>query len=200
MKKRKNDWLSPRAPLLTRRRIVGLALLAILLASGFHLLRNSFGGQPQTLALSANGGALSFEQAASKVLDQYPNAIITKLELEEDDPGENDALLWEVHIRDADGQNRHLYLDAYTGETVKLERTPKTSSAFIAPAISYQEAVNRALSAYGASFVSEVSYHDSATWHVHLQNSADNARAVVKVNAHNGDIVDIENKSAPRRP
>lgn len=161
MEKRKNDWLSPRAPLLTRRRIVGLALLAVLLASGFHLLRDSFGGQPQNLSLSASGGALSFEQAASKVLDQYPNATITKLKLEEGGPRENGALLWNVHLRDADGQIRHLHLDASTGETVKLAQPPKTPSAFIVPAISYQDAVNRALSAYGASFVSEVSYHDS---------------------------------------
>lgn len=197
MNKRKNDWIA--SPLITRRRLIGVALMAVLLAGGFHILRDTVVARSQNIVLS-DDATISFETATSIALASYPNARVNKVKLHEG--GLHKTPLWHIHLHDADGDVHHVHIDISTRTIVATKQPKKSPAPMVADAISYQEAASIALGAYEASQVTEISYHNSAPhseyaglWHVHI-NGQDGTRAIIKIDAQSGVIIatDVKNR------
>ena len=72
----------------------------------------------KTVELSNSGAIMPFEKLDAAALAQHPEASILDTELEE----ANGRYIYQVDVRDAQGQEWDLELDAVTGEVLKNKK------------------------------------------------------------------------------
>lgn len=93
-------------------------LAAVLLAGTASIALADDIGPDEALRLRDSGAILSFEKLNEAALGAHPGATIHDTELERDDG----RYVYEVDLRDAQGLEWDLKLDAATGEILKNRR------------------------------------------------------------------------------
>lgn len=94
------------------------ALLALVGATAFSLAAAAQArdlGPDEALRLRDAGTIQSFEKLNAVALEQHPGAVIEETELEE----EYGRYIYQVEVRDSQGQQWDLELDASTGQVLK---------------------------------------------------------------------------------
>ncbi|MVW75855.1 PepSY domain-containing protein [Pseudomonas xionganensis] len=94
------------------------ALLALVSATALSLASVAQArdlGPDEALKLRDAGTIQSFEKLNAVALEQHPGAVVEETELEE----EYGRYIYQVEVRDAQGQQWDLELDAATGQVLK---------------------------------------------------------------------------------